>query len=299
LNDLYDNAEDYGITDTAYNSVLFFTWYFSWVYKKFRFIEDVFTASKDEYKKFMNGPFMMNQKNRQSVETMYARHGLEINTEWESVRISSSRYPGMMKAIFEVLTAAYQNYKVNCGDYLFTCDFRAIVDYKRTYADIFYMLNDEGKAIAEHIDSFAAGLKIKPSKCNFFNRVDFKKKGKKIFILDVVRQKNIRITMGIAEIGTEVFQMVEKEIEKYEDADKFIEFVRKNMPKCKNCNTGCYYRANPKEFFGKKTIICNNSIPLVMIYAPAKQDLEYICRLISLRAMVMETGISDPFYPVY
>jgi hypothetical protein len=230
---------------------------------------------------------------------MLARHGFEVDEEGENVLVSNNRYPGMMRATFEVFEAAFNNYKVNCGDYFTACDFRALVNYKRTYADVFFLLNDAGKMIAEQVDIFAAGMKIKPAKCSYFNRVDFKKKGKKIFILEAGRRKNLRLIIGIAEIGTEAYKMVENEIQKYDDADKFLKFIYKHLPKCRNCNTECHSRKNPQILFGKKTVICNGSIPHVMIYAPTEQDLEYIYRLISLRAMVMETGISDPFYPVY
>ena len=288
LDNMYQDAEEY---KTDY----FFFWYFVWLYKKFKFYDDTFTANISEYKKFTK------KHSSPKIEALFSRHGMEYKNDYnitgECIKITNSRYPGMMKAIFELLTAAYQNYNVNCTSYLFTCDFRALANFKRAYNDMFSELNDDGKERAEHIVAFAAGIGVKPSKNTYFSRVEFKKKSKIIFILDVADGGKLKINIGFAEIGGEAFKLIEKEIEKYDDLDEFKDFWRKHYAKkCKNCRTECYHKSNPIEVFGKKTIICGRT-PYIRMYAPDKLDLKYIFRLIELRLMVINAGISEPFYP--
>jgi len=265
------------------------------VYEKFKFYNDSFTSDTVEYKKFAK------KYSSPKIEELFSQYGMEYKTEYnitgECVRVTNNRYPGMMKALFELLTAAYQNYNVNCTDYLFKCDFRALANHKRTYRDMFTELNDAGKEKAVQIVSFAAGIGVKPSKNTYFNRVEFKKKSKIIFILDVAEGGKLKINIGFAEIGGEAFKMIEKEIEKYEDAAEFKEFWRKNYAKkCKNCRTECNHKSNPIKVFGKNTIICGR-IPFIRMYDPTQEDLKYIFRLIELRKMVIEAGLSEPFYP--
>jgi hypothetical protein len=88
--------------------------------------------------------------------------------------------------------------------------------------------------------------------------------------------------------------MIEKELEKYDDKDEFTDFWRKNLRKCTNCHEHCQKKTNLIEVFGKKTLVCQ---AYIRMYNPKEQDLEYICRLIELRTMVVNAGISEPFYP--
>ena len=285
LEDMYQDAEEYKDDD------LFF-WYFIWLYKKFKFYDDAFVISIAEYKKFVK------KHSSPKIETLFSRHGMEYKTDYnitgECVRVTNNRYPGMMKAVFELLAAAYQNYNVNCGEYLFTCDFRALVNYKRTYSDTFAILNDKARKIAEQIVSFAAGIGVKPIKNTYFNRVEFKQKGKIVFILDVAEQRNLKINIGFAEIGGEAFKMIENEIEKYDDAAELKNFWRNNIKKCTNCRGECAKRDNPIEVLGGKSIVCQT---FMRLYAPEEQDLKHIFKLIELRAMVVKAGISEVFYP--
>ena len=283
-NDMYENAAYYELNtigDVGHKLGHFF----GWLYKKFRFFDGELTVGKNEYKNFVKH---CGEKN---VEIMFSRNGFSFDGDGDNFRLINSRYPGMFRAFSELLESAYTNYKVNSTDYLISCDFRALVKYKRTYADILYMLNDEGIKIAEQLTNFAAGIGVNPDKCTFFSRVDFKKKGKRIFILNAVRQKNLQITIFAAEVGSEAFQMVGRKIEKYDDAEEFKEFWLKNRSGCGNCKTECWHKSNPKELFGKRVILCGG-IPNVNIYAPKEEDITHICRLIELRTMIINAGLS-------
>jgi hypothetical protein len=284
-NDMYANIEAFNFTST-HDVSHDLGHFFGWVHKKFHLSDDSLVASKSEYKNTVK------HCGAQNVEIMFSRNGFALDAGGEYFCLSNNRYPGMLRAFKELLESTYTHYKVNSTDYLISCDFRALVKYKRTYADVLYMLSDAGKAVAEQIDSFVTGIKITPAKCTFFNRVDYKKKGKRVFILSAVKQKNLMLAISTAKIDSEAFTMVEKEIERYEDAEELKEFWRKNAGKCGNCNPNCRHKSNPRELFGKKMIICGG-MPNVSLYNPKEQDIEHICRLIELRAMVIEAGLSE------
>lgn len=287
LKDMLEKTEDYEIADK--NDVWFYIrTFFEWMYKKFQYADNAFIAGKASYKKYIK------KLNQRHVEWMLTHHGYKVETDGDNIRITNNKYPGMLKAVFELLKAANKNYSVNRTDYLTKCDFRALVNYKRTYDDMLLLLNDEGKELAQRLYEYAAGIRVKPVKCTYFCRVEFKKKGKVIFVLDVIDQKYLKINIGFAEIGGEAFKMIEKEIAQYDDKNDFIYFWRKNLKKCTNCTPDCRKKSHPIEVFGKKTLVCQ---AYIRMYHPNKQDLEYIYRLISLRTMVVDAGISEPFYP--
>lgn len=157
---------------------------------------------------------------------MVSRWGFRVETEDDSVRLTNTRYPHMLTAVNETLKAAYKNYNVNCGDFLTFCDFRALTNYKRTYEDMLVLLNDHSRAIAEQIIEYGLSLGIRPVKCTYFKRVEFKKKGKIVFILDVIKGKNLKINIGFAEIGGQAFDLIAKVVDQYEDKETFARFWR-------------------------------------------------------------------------
>jgi len=287
LNDMYKNTEEYGF---GKKYVLFHQWFFYWLYKKFKFYDGAFVIDKKGYKKFAK------RFNPKTVETMYARHGFELVDFGDQISLSNSRYPGMMKAIFEVFAAAYMNYGASCGCYLTECEFRALVNYKRTYADMFFVLTEEDKAMAKRISDYAAGIGVKPAKCDFFHRIAFRKKNKVVFMFNVAQQKNLKIDIGFAKIGGEAFMRLEKEIEKYDDATGLRQFIIKySCKRCNNCSPKCHHKFNPIEVFGKKMVICGNNL-YIRIREPKEQDLKYIIKLIELRAMLVDSEISESFF---
>lgn len=285
LNDMYAHAEDYlAVGDLQ----TYIRWFWVWLYKWYDFDSDAFISSPDKHKKFvkkMSAPLM---------DFLVSRWGFRIETNDTEVRITNTEYPLMLTAVHDVLEAAYKNYNVNCTDYLTFCDFRALVNYKRTYHDMIVLLNREGQAMAETICEYALANGIKPVKCTYFNRVEFKKKGKIVFILDVAKGKDLKINIGFAEIGGPAFEKIAEVVEGYEDKDAFAQFWRRNLKKCTACNPNCQKRVTPVEVFGLKTIVCQ---AYLRMFQPKIDDLNYIFRLIALRTMVIDAGISEPFYP--
>jgi len=291
LNDLYENADEYGITSTENNAVIFYFWHLVFMFKKFQFVENShfagFFISSHEYKKSRKNDVCV------ATELMYTRYGFKVTFE-DTVKITNTHYPGMMKAVFELLTSAYMNYNVNCTQYLLTCDFRALVNYRRTYVDTLAKLNSKSRKIAEQIVDFGAGIGVKPTKNTYYNRVEFKTKSKIVFIIDVYGKKELKINIGFAELDGEAFKMIEQVIDTYNDAGEFTEYLRKNLKKCTNCIQDCIKKDNLAELFGKKTLVCQ---AYIRIFSPNEQELNNIYRLIELRAMVVKAGVSEVFYP--
>ena len=285
LNDMYIHSDEYfAVSDLQ----TYIRWFWIWLYKYYTFDGGAFYASPAQHKKFvkkMGAPLL---------EFLCSKWGFYIETTEAEVRFGSKKYPLLLTAVHDILAAAYDNYSVNCGDYLTFCDCRALVNYKRTYHDMLVLLNREGRYMAETICEFALSHGIKPAKCTYFKRVEFKKKGKIVFVLDVVKGKNLKINIGFAELGSPAFTMIEEAVNSFDDKEAFAKFWRQNLKKCTACNPNCQKRVTPVEVFGLKTILCQ---AYLRMFRPKKDDLEYIYRLISLREMVVSAGISEPFYP--
>jgi hypothetical protein len=204
----------------------------------------------------------------------------------------------MFTAVREVIKAGYLNYKVNCDSFFIACDFRALANYKRTYSDLISALNDKSRLMAQRLHEYAVERKIMPVNCNYFYRVEYKLKGKIVFILDLIDNNTFKINIGFAHLNSVAFNFISDEIEKYDDPDDFKRFCLKHFAKyCKNCNPACTNKTKPREaVFGKKIIICADN-PFIRILNPESGDIEYLLRLIDLRAAVINNNISEPFYP--
>ncbi len=285
LNDMYGDPDPYmAVSDLQ----TYIRWFWIELYKKWEFSPESFMTSQDNYAKFR-------KKGRAPlIDFLVSRWDFRVETQGDTVQLKNTRYPHMLTAVYETLKAAYKNYNVNCGDFLTFCDFRALVNYKRTYQDMLVLLNDQGREIAEQIIAYGSNLGIKPVKCTYFKRVEFKRKSKIVFILDVIKGKNLKINIGFAEIGGQAFDLIAKVVDQYEDKEDFAHFWRSNLKKCTNCDPNCLKKANPIEVFGLKTIVCQ---AYLRMFSPKDEELAYIFRLIQLRTMVVEAGVSEPFYP--
>ena len=190
--------------------------------------------------------------------------------------------------------AGYTNYKVNRDYFMLYCDFRAFEKYKRTYDDLHFVFNDNTRKIAEQLHEYNVSQNVMPQKCNYFYRVEYKQKGKIVYISNLAPQNKLRIYIGFAELNGKAYKMIEEEIHRYEDYDEFAEFCRKHLKKCTNCNPNCGKKGKPTEIFGKSTFVCQ---PYIRITDPSEQDLKHIFKLIDLRVMLIKAGISEVFYP--
>jgi hypothetical protein len=104
---------------------------------------------------------------------------------------------------------------------------RALANYKRTYEDLHFILNKYTKQIAEQIVS----KKIMPQKCYYFFRVEYKQKGKVVYMSNISPKNNFRIYIGFTEIGGEAYKMIENDISNYYDYEVFAEYCRNNLKK--------------------------------------------------------------------
>lgn len=285
LNDMYIHTEEYLAVSDLQNYI---RWFWVWLYKYYAFEDGVFYANPVVHKKFVK------KMSAQLLEHLVSCWGFHTETTETEVRITNTKYPLLLTAVHDVLEAAYKNYNVNCTDFLVFCDFRALVNYKRTYHDMIVLLNRDGRALAEAICEYALANGIKPVKLTYFNRVEFKKKGKIVFVLDVAKGKNLKINIGFAEIGGSAFDMIAEVVNSYEDKEDFVKYWRQNLKKCTACNPKCQKRITPVEVFGLKCIVCQ---AYLRMFQPKPDELKYIYRLISLREMVISAGISEPFYP--
>ncbi len=285
LNDMYTHTEEYLAVSELQNYI---RWFWVWLYKWYTFDGGAFYASPAVHKKFVK------KMGTPLLDVLCDQWGFRAESTETEVRFSNAAYPLLLTAVHNILAAAYENYSVNCGDYLTFCDCRALVNYKRTYHDMIALLNRDGRAMAEILCEFALANGIRPAKCTYFNRVEFRKKGKTVFVLDVDKGKELKISIGFAEPGSAAFAMIEKTVNAYEDKEEFAKFWRQNLKKCTACNPDCPKRVTPVEVFGLNCIVCQAYLRMVQ---PKKDDLKYLYRVICLREMVISAGISEPFYP--
>ena len=240
---------------------------------------------------------MLKKFNPKSIEALVDHHGFVYEKRDGSVTVSNRIYPDMFVATKKTMDCGYANYKVNRDYFMIYCDFRGLANYKRTYEDLHLILSDDTRRIAEQLHDYCVAHKITPQTCNYFFRVEYKHKGKIVYISDLADRNRLKINIGFAEIGGKAFKMLEDEIGKYDDAAEFKAFWHKHAAKkCQNCKQVCVYKSNPKEIFGKKVVICGEN-PYIRIYGPEEQDLAYIYRLLDLRVKVIDAGISEQFYP--
>ena len=133
-----------------------------------------------------------------------------------------------------------------------------------------------------------------PQNCNYFYRVEYKQKGKIVYISNLASKNKLRIYIGFAELYGEAYKMIEDEIRHYENYDEFANFCRNNLKKCTNCTPNCGKKDKTTRVFGKNTFVCQ---PYIRIINPNEQDLKHIFKLIDLRVMLVKEGISEEFYP--
>ena len=228
-----------------------------------------------------------------SVE-MLKKHGFIFEDKGRIVVVSNDIYPDMFIASKAIIEAGYANYQVNRDYFMMYCDFRAFAKYKRTYEDLHFVFSNDTRKIAEQLHEYNVNQKNMPQKCNYFYRVEYKQKGKIVYISNISPKNQLRIYIGFAEINGQAYKMIEEEIRRYDDYEEFTEYCRKNLKKCTNCTPNCSKKNKTTEIFGKKTFVCQ---PYIRICAPKEQDLKHIFRLIDLRSMLIKAGISEIFYP--
>jgi len=224
-------------------------------------------------------------------------HGFIFEGKGDTVVVRNALYPDMFIGAKATVKAGYANYKVNRDYFRLYCDFRALAGYKRTYEDLHLIFSDGNRRIAEKIHEHCIGRKIMPQKCNYYFRVEYKYKGKIVYIADLVGGNQFKINIGFAPFGSPSYQRCINFIENDSSAPELKEFfIRNAAKKCRNCKVNCEIKKNPKYFFGRKMVVCMN-LPFIRMTNPAEEDLNSIYKFIDLRALLIDEKISEPFYP--
>ncbi len=291
LTDMYENPDNFGfIIDSNkadYENQKQVEFYFWFIGGLINLVGNKYEMPSDKFNK------LIKKFNPISME-MLKSHGFIFEDNGSSVIISNNIYPDMFIASKGAIEAGYANYKVNRDYFMMYCDFRAFSNYKRNNEDLHLVFSDNTRKIAEQIHTYNVNKKIMSQKCNYFYRVEYKQKGKIVYISNIAPKNKLRIYIGFAEINGEAYKMIEEEISNYDDYDEFAEYCRNNLKKCTNCTPNCQKRSITTEILGKKTFMCQ---PYIRICYPKEQDLKHIFRLIDLRSMVIKAGISEVFYP--
>jgi hypothetical protein len=294
LADMYENPKDYGLTINENQpdwmnkkQVEFYSWF---IIGLGELDGNRIIMPTDQYHK------LINKFNIKSIDALL-KNGFYVNDNGKTVTITNIYYPDMFIAAKAIYNAGRAYYKVNCDSFMIHCDFRALTKYKRTYEDLHLALNDINRTVAYKIHEYNISRKIMPQKCNYFYRVEYKFKGKIVYISDMISKNDFKINIGFAPFDTESFFRINSIIESEGGNEQFKAFCHKYLAKsCTNCNPNCETKKYPKEVFGKKRVICGYN-PFFRLTNPTDRDLEYIFKLIDLRAMVISEGISEPFYP--
>ena len=291
LVDMYESPDCFGFmidpSKQDYENkkqVEFYFWLIGWLKD---LVGNRYEIAPDKFDK------LLKKFNPISVERLKT-HGFIFEDKGTVISIANNKYPEMFIASKAIIEAGYANYKVNRGYFMLYCDFRVFAKYKRTYEDLHFVFSDNTRKIAEQLHKHNVHQKIIPQKCNYFFRVEYKQKGKIVYISDLAMQNKLKICIGFAEINGAAYKMIEEEIRQYDDYDEFAEFCRNNLKKCTNCHQHCQRKNDATVIFGKKALVCQSYIRIV---DPQEQDLKHIFRLIDLRAMVVKAGISEVFYP--
>jgi len=291
LADMYENPDLFGFavdpSKQDYENKKQVEFYFWFLGGLINLVGNQYEMPSDKFYK------LIRKFNPLSVE-MLKKHGFIFEDRGGAVVVSNGIYPDMLAGSKAVIEAGYANYQVNRDNFLMYCDFRAFAKYKRTYEDLHFVFGDDTRRLAQQLHAYNVSQKIAPQKCTYFYRVEYKQKGKIVYISNLSPKNQLRIYIGFAEIDGEAYKMMEDEIRRYDDCDEFAEFCRSNLKKCTNCSPGCNKKNSTTEIFGKKTFV---SQPYIRIVAPKEQDLKHIFRLIELRSMLIKAGISETFYP--
>ena len=291
LVDMYENPNKFGFSvDSSKQDyenkkqVEFYFWFISWLKELHG---NQYEVTSENFKKIAK------KFNPISVERLKT-HGFVFEYKNDMVIVCNHIYPEMFIGAEAVIAAGYANYKVNRNSFMVYCDFRAFAKYKRTYEDLHFVFGDSTRKIAEQLHEYNVSQKVMPQKCNYFYRVEYKQKGKIVYISDLSPKNKLRIYIGFAELNGKAYKMIEEEIQSYEDCNEFAEFCRNNLKKCTNCNPNCGKKGKTTEIFGKSTFVCQ---PYIRIINPSEQDLKHIFKLVDLRVMLIKAGMSEQFYP--
>jgi hypothetical protein len=291
LTDMYENPDEFGfaidLSKQDYENkkqVEFYFWFIGWLKN---LSGNQYEVASENFKKITK------KFNPISVERLKA-HGFMFEYKSDMVVIRNDIYPDMFIAAEAIIASGYANYKVNRGHFMLCCDYRAFAKYKRTYEDLHFVFSDNIRKIAEQLHAYNVSQKVMPQKCNYFYRVEYKKKGKIVYISNLTSKNKLRIYIGFAELNGEAYKMIENEIHHYEYCEEIAEFCRNNLKKCTNCTPNCGKKGKTTEIFGKNTFVCQ---PYIRISDPSEQDLKHIFKLIDLRVMLINAGISEEFYP--
>ena len=296
LNDMYQHYEEYDLLPDEKLGIvenlkrINFYYYYLIALTKYSVNNDRIII---ETPKYMN---LIKKFNKNNIVAL-ARNGLVIQINDDFTIVSNFMFPKLFQAVTAVRKASFTNYKVNCDSFFIHCDFRALVNYKRTYQDVYPLFNEKNQAIVYALHEHSIEKKIKSVNCNYFYRVEYKLKGKIIFITDLINNNDLKINIGLNPYSSSSFELIKNRIEASEQAEGLKAFTYKFIAKkCENCKQVCKYKSNPTEVFQRKIIVCMGN-PFIRIVNPDKNDINYLKELIDIRTELVENKWAEPFYP--
>ncbi|MCL2719845.1 MAG: hypothetical protein FWD47_00705 [Treponema sp.] len=263
--------------------------------------------SKDGYKKLLSLLKKHHNFDKESFSNLMQRLSFVIILDNDDLVITNTKYPNMFKAL-KLLKGVDLKQKINKTNTLSTAchffDFRVLTpDYKCTFEDALYSLDDVNKKELIRLDSFFASLNMK-RECKL-NHVEWKFKGKKIvkyegtkvhFDINKSGNANNLITVFInktwsfnwplippnfgGEKNTENRIIFESAVEKLPNADDIKVFCLKHVKRCRQC--GCLYapppRGHPKVMFGKIFYTCGGGTNFGVEHLTS-DNFNFICDL--------------------
>lgn len=154
LYDMHGNYEEYGIypderLDTANNlkKADFYSYYLI-ALTKYNVVNNCIIIETPSYLK------LLKKFNKDSIHAL-TRQGMIIKVNDGFTTISNSIFPKLFQAVVAVRKASFKNYKVNCDSFFIHCDFRALVNYKRTYQDVYPYFNERNQATVYELHEHA------------------------------------------------------------------------------------------------------------------------------------------------
>jgi len=132
------------------------------------------------------------------------------------------------------------------------------------------ILSDSRRQIAQKIHEHAVLHNIKPQRCSYYFRVEYKRKGKRVFQADLGQANQLLIDPVVDIYDQEMFD---------EGADPgFKAFILKHITnRCNGCSPNCRKRYELKMIFGKKMIVC-----VLKITDPTVDELPHLYKLFKI-----------------
>ncbi|MCL2500672.1 MAG: hypothetical protein FWE90_10110 [Defluviitaleaceae bacterium] len=267
--------------------------------------------SKDGYKKLLSLLKKHHNYDKEKFTQLMERLSFVITPDNDGCVITNTKYPNLFQAL-KLLKGVDLNQKANktkaLSEACHYLDFRVLApDYKCTFEETLYSLDDANKEEIIRLDAFLAGFNLK-RECKL-NRVEWKSKDKTVVRYDGRKEHldinkagnannlvtvcidktwsfhwpNIRPNFG-PEKNTENREAFESAVNTLPNADGMKTFCIKHFKRCREC--GCLYapppRGHPKVMFNKIFYSCGGGTSFGVEYL-TRDNFDFIIDLIKIR----------------